>query len=56
MTRKLKLDVETLGVESFRVDAKGSEAKGTVLGNQAGFAAYTLDRLCHTHWSCPVTY
>ena len=53
--KKLKLDVETLGVESFQVDAKGSEAKGTVLGNQAGVAAYTLDRLCPTRWSCPIT-
>jgi hypothetical protein len=46
--RKIKLNVESLTVESFGVAAEATEARGTVHGEEAG--AFLTIRL-----SCPVT-
>jgi len=43
MTRKLKLDVEDLSVESFRTDAPVKEERGTVRGNSD---AISFDASC----------
>jgi hypothetical protein len=46
--RKMKLDLEALVVESFGADAEGTEARGTVQGNDV--EGYITVRI-----SCPAT-
>jgi hypothetical protein len=43
MTRKLKLDVDDLSVESFRIDPSVEEQRGTVRGNSD---AISFDASC----------
>ena len=46
--RKMKLDVETLVVDSFAAAAGGTEVRGTVRGNGV-FDVVTVRVTCHTN-------
>lgn len=46
--RKMKLDAETLVVDSFSAAAEGAELRGTVRANDA-FALVTIRVTCYTN-------
>ena len=48
--RKVKLELETLAVESFDTATENEEVRGTVRGNQISVAICTLQGTCR--FSC----
>ncbi|HEX8393969.1 MAG TPA: hypothetical protein VF665_16620 [Longimicrobium sp.] len=53
--KKLKLDVETVAVQSFPTEQIDAPAPGTVRGQEAFAPSYIDFTACHTYCSCPDT-
>lgn len=56
--RKIRLDIDTLAVESFSPDGEAVDAAGTVRAHAAGFVSPnipTLDTGYHGCYACPAT-
>lgn len=46
--KKLKLDVETLAVDSFRITGPSHGHRGTVRGNEPTYTCRTWEASCNT--------